>query len=123
MHATCRSVLEVPANRFCTEFLVNLPASTEVTEEGVRADLSKLGDSIVPLLASKPDGGKLLKVHVHANDPEAVWAYGAALPEAEVIKNKADDMLMQVAPHFPPPTREQLDGISFRTVIYSTNGQ
>ena len=31
-------------------------------------------------------------------------------------------MLMQVAPHFPPPTREELDGASFRIIIYSTNG-
>ena len=113
--------LVIPTNRFCTEFLVELPSDTSVDEAGVRSSLTQFGDSIVPLMAPRPDGTKLLKTHIHSNEPQAVWDYASGLPGAKMVKTKADDMLMQVAPHFPPPTREALDNVSYRIVIYSTN--
>jgi dihydroxyacetone kinase-like predicted kinase len=108
--------------RFCTEFLVELPADTKVDEAMIKSTLSPLGDSIVPLIAPMPSGGKLLKTHIHSNNPAKVWAEAAALPGAKILKTKADDMLMQVAPHIDPPTQAELDGRSFYVVIYSTNG-
>lgn len=77
---------EVAADRdygFCTEVLVRgdaFPASTEI-----RTALRKLGGSIV-VMAS----GDLLKVHIHTDDPQQVFALAEAWGTIETTK--ADDM-------------------------------
>lgn len=83
------ALAEVAAERdygFCTEVLVRgdpLPATTEV-----RRELRPLGGSIVVLST-----GDLLKIHVHTNTPDAVFALGARWGTVEATK--ADDLHAQ----------------------------
>ncbi len=72
--------------QFCTEVLVrgtDLPGTT-----GVRASLRKLGGSIVVLST-----GDLLKVHVHTDAPDEVFALARGWGSIE--STKADDMREQ----------------------------
>ncbi len=74
--------------RFCTEVLVrgrSLP-----TEETVRAGLRELGDSLIVIRS-----GEVLKVHVHTDEPERVFAWLRAT--GEVVTHKAEDMSAQHA--------------------------
>ena len=72
--------------RFCTEVLVRgdrLPTSTEA-----RAALAGLGGSLLVLRTAD-----LLRIHIHTDDAEAVFAIAA--PWGEVETRKADDMREQ----------------------------
>ena len=74
--------------RFCTEALVrgeNLPPSAEV-----RAELRDAGDSLIVL-----SGGGVLKVHVHTDEPERIFAYLRTL--GSLVTHKAEDMAAQHA--------------------------
>lgn len=71
--------------RYCTEALIRGTA-TPATE--IRARLRALGGSIVVLA-----GEDLLKIHVHTDDPEAVFALAASWGIVE--DRKADDMRRQ----------------------------
>jgi DAK2 domain fusion protein YloV len=83
------AVARVAAERdfgFCTEVLVRgtaLPAAT-----AVRAALRELGGSIVVLVS-----GELLKVHVHTDTPDRVFALAQGWGTIE--STKADDMRAQ----------------------------
>ena len=83
------SLVEVAAERdfqFCTEVLVRgeqLPAANEV-----RAALHAFGGSIVVIST-----GDILKIHVHTDTPEAVFA--AAARWGTVETTKAEDMRVQ----------------------------
>ncbi len=83
------AMAEVAAERdyqFCTEVLVRgtaIPAGAEV-----RAALRPLGGSIVVLST-----GDLLKLHVHTDTPDDVFALAAGWGEIETTK--ADDMRLQ----------------------------
>lgn len=84
--------VEYPAGaetfRFCTEALVRggeLPVA-----DAVRAALRERGDSLVVI---RGDG--LLKVHIHTDDPEEVFAYLRTL--GELATHKAEDMQAQHA--------------------------
>jgi DAK2 domain fusion protein YloV len=72
--------------RFCTEVLVRGPALPPASV--VRTALRELGGSIV-VLAS----GELLKVHVHTDTPERVFALAGGW--GDVQTTKADDMRAQ----------------------------
>ncbi len=74
------------AYRFCTEGLVRGAALPD--EEEVRAFLRDHGDSIVVIRT-----GNLLKVHVHTDEPEAVfrWLRG----HGTLATHKAEDMQLQ----------------------------
>lgn len=79
---------ESEAYRYCTEALVRgagLPESDEV-----RAVLRERGDSLVVIRS-----GELLKVHVHTDEPEEVFAYLRTL--GELATHKAEDMEAQHA--------------------------
>lgn len=74
--------------RFCTEALVRgntLPDAAEV-----RSTLQEHGDSLIVLRT-----GDVLKVHVHTDDPEAVFAY--LRHHGELVTHKAEDMQAQHA--------------------------
>ncbi len=74
--------------RFCTEALVRgggLPSRVAVQER-----LSAAGDSVIVLRT-----GDLLKVHVHTDDPEGVFAYLRTL--GDLVTHKAEDMEAQHA--------------------------
>lgn len=78
----------IPADlsfRYCTEGIVTVK---NVERDELERRLSPLGDSIVVVT-----GGKLLKVHIHTNSPEAVFeilrSYGS------LLKEKAQDMQVQ----------------------------
>lgn len=74
--------------RYCTEALVrgaNIPR-----EEDVRAVLRESGDSLIVI-----GGEGVLKVHVHTDDPESVFAYLRSL--GELVTHKAEDMAAQHA--------------------------
>jgi DegV family protein with EDD domain len=74
------------AFRFCTEGLVRgdaLPA-----EAVVRSVLHDFGDSVIVIRS-----GELLKIHVHTDDPEAVFAYLRGVGRLE--SHKAEDMEVQ----------------------------
>ncbi len=74
--------------RFCTEALVRGRAIPEA--DAVRAVLRERGDSLVVIRS-----GELLKVHVHTDEPEEVFAYLRTL--GELATHKAEDMQAQHA--------------------------
>jgi uncharacterized protein len=74
--------------RFCTEALVrgaSLPAG-----DAVRARLREVGDSLIVIRS-----GDVLKVHVHTDDPDGVFAYLRTL--GTLATHKAEDMTVQHA--------------------------
>jgi hypothetical protein len=74
--------------RFCTEALVRGPAIP--TQEEVRAYLRDRGDSLVVIRSDN-----LLKIHIHTDEPEEVFAYLRGL--GELATHKAEDMQAQHA--------------------------
>lgn len=74
--------------RFCTECLIAAPASGEIDLRHLRESLSAIGASLV-VSGSK----RKAKIHVHVDDPEAVFRLAARF--GEVSAQKADDMRMQ----------------------------
>jgi hypothetical protein len=73
---------KVEANRFCTEFVIVAPTSTE---EQMRSLLSAHGDS---LIVAGGDGA--IRVHIHTDYPQEVA--GVASKFGEVQKLKVDNM-------------------------------
>ena len=73
------------AFRYCTECIVT---GEDIDRRKLREALSELGDSLV-LAGTK----RKAKIHVHVNDPEAVFE--AAMRYGEVSGEKADDMHRQ----------------------------
>ena len=74
--------------RFCTEALVrgaNLP-----TADAVRAALRDRGDSLIVIR-----GDDLVKLHVHTDEPDAVFAWLRSL--GRLVTHKAEDMAVQHA--------------------------
>lgn len=71
--------------RYCTECIVT---GTDIDRRKLRETLARLGDSLV-LAGTK----RKAKVHIHVNDPEAV--FDAARSYGEVSSEKADDMQRQ----------------------------
>jgi DegV family protein with EDD domain len=74
------------AFRFCTEGLVRGDALPD--EPVVRSVLHDFGDSVIVIRS-----GALLKVHVHTDDPEGVFAYLKGVGRLE--SHKAEDMQVQ----------------------------
>lgn len=72
--------------RFCTEALVRGPSLPE--EEAVRSRLREEGDSLVVIRSDD-----VLKVHIHTDDPDAVFAYLKGL--GSLVTHKAEDMKAQ----------------------------
>jgi DegV family protein with EDD domain len=74
--------------RFCTEALVRgagLPQSSVV-----QAELRSLGDSLIVIR-----GQDVLKVHIHTDEPDQVFAYLRTL--GQLVTHKAEDMQVQHA--------------------------
>lgn len=71
--------------RFCTECIVN---GEDIDRRKLREALAELGDSVV-LAGTK----RKAKIHVHANDPKAVFELGGEY--GEVSAEKADDLHRQ----------------------------
>lgn len=71
--------------RFCTEYLI---AGHDIDRVKLKEQLMNLGSSIV-LAGSK----KKAKIHIHTNDPQAVFTLGHEY--GTVTGEKADDMLKQ----------------------------
>jgi DegV family protein with EDD domain len=86
------SLAEYPSDeeqyRFCTEALVRGPALP--SQDEVRQQLRGLGDSLIVIRA-----GEVLKLHVHSDDPEAVFAYLRGV--GTLVTHKAEDMRAQHA--------------------------
>jgi DegV family protein with EDD domain len=82
--------VEYPAEeeqfRFCTEALVRGPQIPDA--EAVKAVLRERGDSLVVIRASD-----ILKVHIHTDEPDDVFAYLGTL--GELATHKAEDMRAQ----------------------------
>lgn len=80
------------ANGYCTEIMVNLtadvPAKKTFNLDEFREHLSKLGDS---LLAVSDE--EVAKVHIHTEQPGAVFAYGSQF--GQLGKIKIDNMRIQ----------------------------
>jgi uncharacterized protein len=74
--------------RFCTEALVRGAALP--TADPVRAHLRDVGDSLIVIR-----GADVLKVHIHTDDPEGVFAYLRTL--GSLVTHKAEDMAVQHA--------------------------
>lgn len=77
---------EIERFRFCTEALVrgkNLPPADDV-----RAALRDRGDSLIVIRTAE-----VLKVHVHTDDPEGVFAY--LRDHGRLAAHKAEDMFAQ----------------------------
>ena len=71
--------------RFCTECIVT---GADIDRRKLRETLSELGDSLV-LAGTK----RKARIHVHVNEPEAVFEIGRAF--GDVSSEKADDMHRQ----------------------------
>lgn len=53
----------------------------------------EIGDSIASVVAPSNDGGNMIKVHIHTNDPEAVFEQLRAFSRDPVLKKeKVEDM-------------------------------
>jgi uncharacterized protein len=74
--------------RYCTEALVRGAGMPE--SEAIRAVLREQGDSLVVIRSDE-----LLKVHIHTDEPEAVFAYLRGL--GQLATHKAEDMQAQHA--------------------------
>jgi uncharacterized protein len=74
--------------RFCTEALVR--GASLPTADPVRAHLRDFGDSLIVIR-----GADVLKVHIHTDDAEAVFAY--LRPLGSLVTHKAEDMAVQHA--------------------------
>jgi DegV family protein with EDD domain len=74
--------------RFCTEALVR--GNALPTQDEVRAWLRERGDSLVVIRS-----GDMLKVHVHTDEPEAVFTYLRGF--GRLASHKAEDMQAQHA--------------------------
>jgi uncharacterized protein len=74
--------------RFCTEALVRGAALP--TADPVRTHLRDIGDSLIVIR-----GADVLKVHIHTDDPDAVFAYLRTL--GSLVTHKAEDMAVQHA--------------------------
>lgn len=77
---------EAERYRFCTEALVRgskLPSSSEVNEF-----LRERGDSVIVI-----QGKDLLKLHIHTDEPEAIFAYLRRI--GTLVTHKAEDMTAQ----------------------------
>ena len=74
--------------RFCTEAMVRGTALPPADD--VRAVLRARGDSMIVIR-----GGDMLKVHIHTDDPEDVFAYLRTL--GSLATHKAEDMAVQHA--------------------------
>lgn len=72
--------------RFCTEALVRGRALPDA--DAVRAELKARGDSLIVIR-----GSDVLKVHIHTDDPEDVFAYLRTL--GRLATHKAEDMVAQ----------------------------
>lgn len=72
--------------RYCTEALVGGPVLPLADE--VRSALRELGDSLIVIR-----GEQVLKIHIHTDAPELVFAYLAR--HGEVVTHKAEDMTVQ----------------------------
>ncbi|MDH3207456.1 MAG: DegV family EDD domain-containing protein [Gemmatimonadota bacterium] len=72
--------------QFCTEALVRGPALP--TQDEARNSLRDLGDSLIVIRA-----GDVLKVHIHSDEPEAVFTYLRGV--GTLVTHKAEDMRVQ----------------------------
>ncbi len=71
---------------YCTEMLINLEKEIDINE--VRSKLEEFGDSIVAV-----QDDNILKVHVHTEDPQGVFAYGRSM--GDFIHIKSENMRIQ----------------------------
>ncbi len=74
--------------RFCTEALVRGPDLPE--QKAVREVLREMGDSLIVIRSNE-----ILKIHVHTDEPEDVFAYLRGL--GNLVTHKAEDMRAQHA--------------------------
>ena len=84
------SLAEYPGDdeqyRFCTEALARGPALP--TQDEARVNLRELGDSLIVIRARD-----VLKVHMHTDEPESVFAYLRGV--GTLLTHKAEDMRVQ----------------------------
>ena len=84
------ALVEYPADeeqyRFCTEALVRGPDLPD--QATVRDFLTQDGDSVIAIRS-----GDILKIHVHTDEPEDVFAYLRTL--GTLVTHKAEDMKVQ----------------------------
>jgi DAK2 domain fusion protein YloV len=85
---------------YCTEFVVEARDGATGSTEAVRSALLGFGESLMVVgLSGERSGdttnGDLLHVHIHASDPEAVYAVGAQF--GVVSRQKAEDITQQHA--------------------------
>jgi uncharacterized protein len=92
MTPAAAALAEYPAEseryRFCTEALVR--GDTLPGADQVRATLRDRGDSLIVL-----GGSDVLKIHIHTDEPDAVFAYLRTF--GQLVTHKAEDMAAQHA--------------------------
>ncbi|GAB6177818.1 DegV family protein [Desulfobaculum senezii] len=71
--------------RYCTECLIS---GTDIDRNALRGELASLGDSLIVAGTSET-----VRVHVHTNEPDAVFKIAATY--GEISREKVDDMLQQ----------------------------
>jgi len=92
--------------QFCTEAVVILKDGVDQTTVVESISSSELGDSIASVAAPAKDGGNMVKIHIHSNEPEAVFKKLRPFSRDPVLKKeKVEDMYTM---------REQMHGESLR---------
>ncbi|MBI4864554.1 MAG: DegV family EDD domain-containing protein [Candidatus Riflebacteria bacterium] len=77
---------ESPAFRYCTEVIIE--SRSPLTTGRLKTLFKPHGDSLIPLLT-----GRLAKIHIHTNDPQAVFVTAGQV--GRVVKTKVEDMRNQ----------------------------
>lgn len=91
------NVADLRANeqyRFCTECLIQ---GEQLDLGSIRAAMSPLGDSLIVA-----GGADLVRVHIHTDRPQDVFAHAEGY--GEIQQTKAEDMLSQYESRFRKPT-------------------
>ena len=97
-HENCDHV----AFKYCTECVAEI--KNDVNEDDLRSALNSpasggaLGDSLGTLVTKMSDTCRLVKIHIHSNDPEEVFSPNETLrKDGHLYKEKAEDMTLQVS--------------------------
>ncbi len=92
--------------QFCTEGVVVLKDGIDQATVLESITSSQLGDSVASVTAPSKEGGTMMKVHIHTNEPEAVFEKLRVFSKVPILKKeKVEDMYTM---------REQMHGESTR---------
>lgn len=79
--------------QFCTEAVIELKDGIDQATVVETINSSELGDSIASVAAPSKNGGNMVKIHLHTNEPEAVFELLRPFSRDPILKKeKVEDM-------------------------------